>query len=197
MTFRWYIRKYAGRMLIFTFVAGFCLGEFIGLQTIIDQAQATFTQLSNWISASDHSSDSRLSLDAKELSGKVIDIADGDTLTIKTGSKKTLIRLGEIDAPEYHQPWGKAARRALSKKVNRKSVMVEVQDVDRYGRRVGKVWYQQRDINREMVREGHAMVYRRFMYDRTLFNDEAHARANKLGLWRQPDPVPPWEWRGR
>jgi hypothetical protein len=54
-----------------------------------------------------------------------------------------------------------------------------------------------RDINREMVREGHAWVARRFSHDPTLLDDESHARAARAGLWGLPESerVPPWEWR--
>lgn len=58
-----------------------------------------------------------------------------------------------------------------------------------------KIWLGSRDINREMVREGHAWVYHKYMKDRTLLDDEAYAKNNKLGLWSMPDAVPPWEWR--
>ena len=72
---------------------------------------------------------------------------------------------------------------------------VEVVDVDRYDRKVGKIWLGDRDINRELVREGHAWVFRRYMTDRTLLEDERAAQAAAAGLWALPDPIAPWEWR--
>ena len=76
-------------------------------------------------------------------------------------------------------------------------VQVETKFNDRYGRRVGHVRYSGRDINRELVREGHAWVYRQWLRDETLLDDEAHARAARAGLWGLPEAerVPPWEWR--
>ena len=72
---------------------------------------------------------------------------------------------------------------------------MKVVTVDRYGRTVGHIWLGSRDINREIVREGHAWVYRRYMKDKSLLDDENHARQGKLGLWSLPDAVQPWEWR--
>ena len=72
-----------------------------------------------------------------------------------------------------------------------------VADTDRYGRLIGKIWLGDREINREMVREGHAWVYRNYLDDKTMLVDETHARENKLGLWSLPEVqrVPPWDWR--
>jgi hypothetical protein len=67
--------------------------------------------------------------------------------------------------------------------------------MDRYGRLVGKVLFGSRDINREMVREGHAWVYRQYMRDRSLLEDERTARRLKVGLWGSDHPIEPWRWR--
>jgi endonuclease YncB( thermonuclease family) len=72
-------------------------------------------------------------------------------------------------------------------------------DWDRYGRLVGKVWLDGRDVNKELVVEGHAWVYRKYMLDATLLDDEVSARAAGRGLWFLPEAewTPPWEWRRR
>lgn len=132
---------------------------------------------------------------AEELLGRVISIADGDTLTLLVDRQQTRVRLAQIDTPERGQPWARRARQALSEKVFRKDVRVEVVDVDRYGRTVGQVWLGDRDINREMVAEGHAWAFRRYLTDRSLLEDEKRAREAERGLWSQSMPVPPWEWR--
>ena len=134
---------------------------------------------------------------AETLTGKVVSVADGDTITILVDSERVKVRLAEIDTPERGQPWGKRAKQALTEKVAGHVVQVETKFNDRYGRRVGHVVYSGRDINREMVREGHAWVYRQWMRDETLIGDEAHARAARAGLWGLPEAerVPPWEWR--
>ena len=134
---------------------------------------------------------------AETLTGKVVKIADGDTITVLVNGEQIKIRLAEIDAPERGQPWGKRAKQALTAKVAEHVVQVETKFNDRYGRRVGHVVDSGRDINRELVREGHAWVYRHWLRDETLLEDEAHARAERAGLWHLPDAerVPPWEWR--
>ena len=129
--------------------------------------------------------------------GKVISIADGDTLRILYRDGQLKIRLAEIDTPERKQPWGTRAKQALSDKVFGRVVDVVEIDRDRYGRIVGRIYLGGRDINREMVAEGHAWVYRKYMRDKSLLADEAAARDAELGLWSLPETqrVPPWEWR--
>jgi len=107
------------------------------------------------------------------------------------------VRLAEIDTPERGQPWATRAKQAFSDKVFREHIEVRVVDTDRYGRTVGRVWLGDRNINRELVREGHAWVYRKYLRDQTLLDDEAHARDNEKGLWSLPEAqrVPPWDWR--
>jgi endonuclease YncB( thermonuclease family) len=134
---------------------------------------------------------------AETLTGKVVKVADGDTITVLIGAERVKVRLAEIDAPERGQPWGKRAKQALIEKVAGHVVQVETRFNDRYGRRVGHVVCSGRDINRELVRQGHAWVYRQWMRDKTLLDDESRARAAHAGLWSLPEPerVPPWQWR--
>lgn len=131
------------------------------------------------------------------LTGSVVAVADGDTITMLVGGERVKVRLGEIDAPERGQPWGRRAKQALTAKIAGHAVQLDTSWSDRYGRRVGRVVYGGRDINRELVREGHAWVYRRWLRDETLLDDEAHARAGRLGLWSlgEAERVPPWQWR--
>lgn len=79
----------------------------------------------------------------------------------------------------------------------RREARVEVVDVDRYGRTVGQVWIGSLDIGAELVRQGHAWVYRRYSRDPALQALEAEARQGRRGLWRLPEAerVPPWVWR--
>ena len=90
---------------------------------------------------------------AETLAGKVVGITDGDTLTLLVGRTQHKIRLAEIYTPERGQDWGTRARQALADKVFQENVNVDVVDVDRYDRLVGKIWLGDRDINRELVRE--------------------------------------------
>ncbi|MEQ8860406.1 MAG: thermonuclease family protein [Pseudomonadales bacterium] len=131
------------------------------------------------------------------LLGRVEHVADGDSLTLLADGSRHRIRLHQIDAPEQDQPGSRESRRALAGKVDGKYVRVTVVTTDDYGRLVGQVWLGDRDINRELIGEGHAWVYRRYLEDRSLLADEATARDAGRGLWAAIDPQPPWEWRQR
>ena len=135
---------------------------------------------------------------AEELAGRVVGVSDGDTLTVLTeGQRQVRVRLAEIDTPEAAQPYGARARQELSELVFGRPVEVAVQDTDRYGRAVGRVRADGRDVNAEMVRRGAVWVYRQYNRDPALPRLEAEARATRRGLWALPEAerVPPWEWR--
>jgi endonuclease YncB( thermonuclease family) len=135
---------------------------------------------------------------AAEITGRVVGIADGDTLTVLDAARQqTRVRLAEIDAPESHQPYGSRAKQALSDLAFGKSVRVVVQDTDRYGRTVGRIYAEFVDVNAEMVRQGAAWVYRQYNRDTSLLRLEQEARDARRGLWALPEAerTPPWEWR--
>ncbi len=127
--------------------------------------------------------------------GKVIKITDGDTLTRLVDSKQLRIRLSDIDTPERKQPFGSRAKQALSDLVFGKQARVVEVTVDRYGRIVGRVYMGETDVNRELVAQGFAWVYRKYSNDAELLRLEAEAKEKGLGLWADPNPIPPWEWR--
>jgi endonuclease YncB( thermonuclease family) len=137
-------------------------------------------------------------LDAAEITGRVVGITDGDTLTVLTGERRPeKIRLSDIDTPESNQPYGTRSRQALAELAFQKSVRVVVRDTDRYGRTIGRLYVGAADVNKEMVRQGAAWVYRQYNRDPSLLAVEAEARAAKRGLWALPEAerTPPWEWR--
>lgn len=135
----------------------------------------------------------------QELYGQIVHISDGDTLTLQTNQgQKLKIRLYAIDAPEKAQPYGPQATGILRNLVGNMFVMVYVEDVDRYGRIVGRVFYDRQDINAEMIRLGAAWHYK--FYDKSgeyqRYADlEEYARNNRKGLWNRDNPLPPWEYR--
>ena len=141
--------------------------------------------------------------DAREelprLHGKVVGIADGDTLDVRLESGMLRVRLHGVDAPEHDQPWGKAAKRALSKLVYREYVEIEPITQDQYERIVARVWLDGRDVNAELVQSGNAWVYRRYATEATYCVEEHAAREASRGLWSLPESqwVAPWEWRQR
>ena len=129
-------------------------------------------------------------------------VVDGHTLAVLDSSNtQHKIRLAGIDCPERKQPWGQRAKQALSDYVFNNQVTVEWDKVDRYGRTVGKILTDDRDVNLALVRDGMCWWYRKYAgeqspVDRGLYEAaETAARDKRRGLWTDPDPVPPWEWR--
>lgn len=138
---------------------------------------------------------------AETITGRVVGVSDGDTLTIlvEKGAAKTpvKIRLAEIDTPESKQPWGTRAKQALSDLAYNKQARAEVETTDRYGRKVAKVFVNDDWVNARLVKDGHAWVYRQYSKSRDLLRLEDEARTAKRGLWSLPESqrTPPWEWR--
>lgn len=126
------------------------------------------------------------------LSGKVVSVHDGDTITILAEKERIKIRLFGIDAPELKQPYGKKSKQFLSNLIAGQIVEVEKNGNDRYGRTIGTVSLNGEDINAQMVENGYAWAYRRF--SKKYAPQESKAKFEKRGLWRD-DTIPPWEWR--
>jgi endonuclease YncB( thermonuclease family) len=137
-----------------------------------------------------------------DITGYVVGVADGDTITVLDADKvQHKIRLTGIDAPEKKQPFGNRSKQSLSDMVFNKTVTVETDKRDRYGRELGKVLAGSKDVNLEQVRTGFAWHYKAYertqsATDRQAYADaENEAKAAKRGLWVDVDPTPPWEWR--
>ncbi len=129
-------------------------------------------------------------------SGKVIKVADGDTLDVLRGGKSIRIRLAEIDCPEKTQPFGTKAKQLTAALSAGKTVTVRVVATDRYGRTVARVILPDgRSLNESILRAGLAWWYRDYSKDERLGKIESEARAAGRGLWADPDPVPPWVYR--
>ncbi|MBB6431541.1 thermonuclease family protein [Algisphaera agarilytica] len=139
------------------------------------------------------------STQADTLTGRVVGVSDGDTITILIDKEEVKIRLEGIDAPETGQAFGTQAKKALSDQVFGEDVAVVVTDTDRYQRKIGRVYVKvrgkTRDINLAMVAAGMAWHYTAYSDDPELAEAEETARKKRRGLWRDPDPMPPWEWR--
>jgi micrococcal nuclease len=133
----------------------------------------------------------------EQFTGKVVAIADGDTLSVLRDGKAVKIRLHGIDTPEKAQAFGTRARQFASDLVFGQTVTVRVRDVDRYGRLVGEVMLSDgRSLNHELVAAGLAWWYRQYAKDdASLAKLEAEAKAAKRGLWSDPHAVAPWTWR--
>ena len=141
---------------------------------------------------------------AESFSGKVVRVLDGDTAEV-LDSTNTLhrIRLAGIDAPEKDQPFGAKSKKALLDLVGGKVVDVESSKVDRYGRQIGKLICENQDANLAMINRGLAWWYRQYAKeqsgsDRELYEAaETAAKAERRGLWSDPNPMAPWDWRHR
>lgn len=137
-----------------------------------------------------------------KLDGKVISVADGDTVTILDANKeKHKIRLAGIDAPESAQPYGNAAKKHLSSLIGSKSVCVDWYKHDKYNRKIGVILLNDQDINYEMVKAGYAWHFKKYEKeqkpeDRVLYSDAQNtARSDVIGLWSEPNPIEPDAWR--
>lgn len=135
---------------------------------------------------------------AASFSGRVVRVLDGDTLEVLEGTTPRRVRLHGVDCPERNQPYGSRARQFTAELAFGRTVTVVIRDRDRYGRLVGEVLLPDgRNLNRELVAAGYAWWYRRYSSDLRLAVLEWMARWRKRGLWQDPHPVPPWEWRRR
>jgi endonuclease YncB( thermonuclease family) len=139
------------------------------------------------------------------IEGMVKAVYDGDTILLTTREESRLkVRLYGIDAPETKkpdkpgQPYGDISKRTLMYKIMGRRVTAEIMDIDQYKRAVAVIRYAGRDINREMVEEGMAWAYRQYLqgaYESSYIGSENRARSRRGGLWREPNPHPPWEFR--
>ena len=131
----------------------------------------------------------------------VIDVADGDMLTVLTKNKlQVKIRLYGIECPESEQAFNTQARQAAANAVLGKTVTVQPLDTDRYGWVVGIVFMPGgSSLCEHLVRNGLAWVYARHCKRANicvpLWHLELEAKRHRLGLWKDKAPVPPWEWR--
>ncbi len=143
-----------------------------------------------------------LPVQAESLRGRVVAVSDGDTVTLLDGDQiRHKIRLAGIDAPESRQPYGQLSRRSLSELVEGQWVQVHYDKSDRYGRLVGKLEIDGRDVNLEQLRRGLAWHYKQYQNeqsaaDRQIYAvTEQQAQLAQRGLWRDAQPQAPWDYR--
>ncbi len=133
---------------------------------------------------------------AETITGKVVRIVDGDTLMLLVDREQIKVRLSDIDAPEKAQPFGTKARQELARLVFGKTVCVETAGKNKYKRTLGRVFVGDTDVNLQLVKRGMAWWYRKDApKDEGLADTERDAGVAKRGLWADPEPVPPGEWR--
>ena len=139
---------------------------------------------------------------SETLAGRVVGVLDGDTVTVlDTSRMQHRVRLAGIDAPEKKQGFGEISKQNLARVVFGRFVMVEYDKRDRYDRIVGKVLVDGRDACLRQVQDGLAWHFKRYEKEQsaadriTYAAAEEQARIARRGLWREPQPVPPWEFR--
>ena len=144
------------------------------------------------------------SASADTLTGHVVKVTDGDTITVLDDSKiQHKIRLAGIDAPERKQPYGEASRKHLASLVAGQTVTVNWTKRDKYRRIVGVITFNGQDVNLGQIRMGYAWHYKEYEREqspadrRAYAEAEVEARGKRLGLWQDKEPMPPWEWRQR
>ena len=131
----------------------------------------------------------------------VTKVIDGDTIMVNFEDQKDVefrIRLYGVDTPELNQPYGREVKLFLKDLVLHKNVQLDKQGVDNFGRYVCIVTYDDMNINELLVANGNAWVYRKFCKETFCadwLNLQATATIKHKGLWSQPDPIEPWDWR--
>jgi len=139
---------------------------------------------------------------AEVISGKVVGITDGDTITLLDQEHtQHKIRLSGIDAPEKKQPYGQVAKKALSDCAYNRLAQIETSSTDRYQRKIGKVIVNGVDCNLRQVKLGMAWHYKKYIKeqpadDRQIYSSaQIKAMVDHAGLWADAEATPPWEFR--
>ncbi len=143
-----------------------------------------------------------MNCDAEVIDGRIVTVLDGDTVTLlDRGYVQHRIRLAGIDAPEKSQAFGQRSKQSLGDLVFGQEVTIETGKTDRYGRQIGKVLLRGIDVNLEQVKRGLAWHYKAYASEQSSSDRIAYAtaendaKAAKAGLWRDAEPMPPWEFR--
>lgn len=132
----------------------------------------------------------------EEFIARVITVHEGDRLTIHHQGRKDMVYLRDVDCPELKQPYGKQAKHATAAYVANREVVVRDLKRDRQGRTTADILLQDgRQIAHELIKEGLAWVQPGRSDGQVLKDMEELARAERKGLWSEPNPIPPWKWK--
>lgn len=127
---------------------------------------------------------------------EIIRVIDGDTVIGKSNDTEIKIRLSEIDAPEMNQPFGLNSKECLSNLVKKNNnLQFKSNGRDGYGRSLGWLVTDGKNLNYEMIKQGCAWVYDRYVINKTIYSFQNGARLKNIGLWNQNNPIAPWIWR--
>ena len=126
---------------------------------------------------------------------KIKKVVDGDTIHVLSKGETLKVRLTEIDAPEMDQPHGQKSKDYLDSLLEDGYIDLDVSGTDGYRRKLARVYWKQKDINRLMISSGNAWVYDKYVTDNTFYADQDYAKSKRLGFWKNEDPIKPWIWR--
>lgn len=133
---------------------------------------------------------------AQTVSGKVTHIKDGDSFIMQVNGKSLEIRLDGVDCPEKGQPFSAKSKAFSASLIYNRNVSVKIKGYDKYKRALGIVYISEtRILNEELLRVGLAWHFKRFNKMEHLAKMESKARKNRIGLWDDPHPIPPWDYR--
>ena len=144
-----------------------------------------------------------LVLDHVSIPGRITGIMEGDAIKVRIlGKPQIKVRIAFIDAPEKGQAFDQRAKHAMSELVFGKDVILQPHTIDRSGRLVARVLVDGQDAGLELLKQGLCWVFEKNVSEASTLVQARYrkaqdaAQAQKAGLWQDPDPVPPWEWRG-
>jgi micrococcal nuclease len=136
-----------------------------------------------------------------QLKGRIIGVSDGDSVSLLDEKNVVFkIRLNGIDAPEKKQDFGNASKNFIGDLIYDKFVWVRTNGLDRYGRTIGTIYLNEnmigKSVNEMSLENGMSWHYKK--YDKNILwsNIELKAKEDKVGLWKLPNPIPPWSFRG-
>jgi endonuclease YncB( thermonuclease family) len=134
---------------------------------------------------------------AETFYGRVVGVIDGDTIRITRNLKSVKVRLYGVDCPEIKQAGGKEARALVRRLAFGRVLLIESKGKDRYKRIIGRVYLLSGNtLSRELVKAGKCWWYRKYAPDDQYLKElEKEAKADKRGIWADPNPIPPWKWR--
>lgn len=147
-----------------------------------------------------NAADKKITISEGEIaSGRCVGVHDGDSITVlletPDGMRQSKIRLDAIDAPELGQAFSSRSRKTLVELVFQKECQVESLGQDKYGRTIGRVSVDGLDVNAAMLEEGMAWHYAKYDDREVMAARQEAAKQEGFGLWADPNPIPPWEWR--
>jgi len=190
-----------GLMLFVTVIAIMCGGISYSMYLARQaQQQAEIERARAWKAATESAAAQYDDIFGKAIvetyNAKCVRVIDGNTLAVLRDEKEVKIRLDSIDCPEMNQPFGKKAKQHLSKWVFGKQITVHSTGEDRFKRTLAFVDVDDfGEVNKNLIADGMAWHFKKYSNNITLDLFEQDARRRKAGLWSDPNPIPPWEWR--